>query len=250
MMANGALAYLGRRWRTARQITTDAWKQVTLAGALAMAALLIFSKFTAEIGENGRLTYLDHVIHNYFYAHQAAFPLWLRYAMRLISDLAAPQVQFLVFLWVAGYFLLSRRRWFPEVVTMVIGVLGGALLVVALKHLLHRPRPEMIFAPLGYSFPSGHSFFAFVVYGMTAYWLSAPLPPPRRRVVYAVATIGILLVGFSRVFLGEHYPSDVGAGFALASAWVYISLRLPVALWQARKVARGNAVPPATPGPG
>jgi undecaprenyl-diphosphatase len=237
----------GWRWQTARRILADLYKRVTLAGVVAVAGIGIFSKFTAEIGENGRLTYLDHIIHQYFYARQADFPAWLRESMRTISDLAAPPVQFVVFLFVVGYFVLARRRWFPEAATMLIGALGGIVLVVGFKHLLHRPRPEQIFAPLGYSFPSGHSFYAVVVYGMTAYWLAEPLPPRRRRILYALAAVAILLVGFSRVFLGEHYPSDVGAGFALAVPWVYVAIRAPLSLWQARKVTDGARAGTAAP---
>ena len=157
-------------------------------------------------------------------------------------------MQLIVFLCMAGYFVLTHRRLFPEAATMPIAGAGGIALVVGLKHLLHRPRPEQLFAPLGYSFPSGHSFFAYVVYGMTAYWLAAPRAAPQRRLIYAVAVVAILLVGFSRVFLGEHYLSDVAAGFALALAWVYVSLRVPVAFWQIPKAAEGTVAAPMPPG--
>jgi membrane-associated phospholipid phosphatase len=87
----------------------------------------------------------------------------------------------------------------------------------------------VIFAHLGYSFPSGHSFFALVVYGMLAYWLTRDAPRRARRWGWALAVGLILLVGFSRVFLGEHYPSDVAAGYAVALPWLWGCLALPTA---------------------
>ena len=106
---------------------------------------------------------------------------------------------------------------------------------VLLKALFHRPRPEVVFDNLGYSFPSGHSFFALVVYGMLAYWLTRDMPINRRGTTWTVAILAIFLVGFSRVFLGEHYPSDVAAGFAVAVPWLWGCLALPTLFHRRRQ---------------
>jgi hypothetical protein len=63
-----------------------------------------------------------------------------------------------------------------------------------------------------------------------AYLLSRDAPPRRRRQYWGATVVVILLVGFSRVFLGVHYPSDVVAGFLVALPWLWGCLALPQAL--------------------
>jgi undecaprenyl-diphosphatase len=123
-------------------------------------------------------------------------------------------------------FCRARRLW-PEGVALLVAAAGGVGLMIALKALFHRPRPAEIFSHLGYSFPSGHSFFALTIYGMLAYRLSRYAPPRHRPLIWAVAAALVLLVGFSRVFLGVHYPSDVTAGFLVALPWLWGCLALP-----------------------
>jgi uncharacterized membrane protein YkvA (DUF1232 family) len=111
---------------------------------------------------------------------------------------------------------------------LVAGV-GGVGVVSGLKYLFHRPRPDAVFDVLGYSFPSGHSFFALVVYGFLAYVLTRDMVGRRKEWIWLACVLAILLVGFSRVFLGEHYPSDVVAGFAVGLPWLWGCLALPTA---------------------
>ncbi len=131
----------------------------------------------------------------------------------------------MVLLSVAGFAL--KRRFFPDGLAMLIAGVGGVALIVGLKTLFQRPRPAEIFEHLGYSFPSGHSFFALVVYGMLAYWLTRDMAPRPKGLVWSVAVAAIFLVGFLRVFLSEHFPSDVAGGFAVAVPWLWGCLALP-----------------------
>jgi undecaprenyl-diphosphatase len=100
---------------------------------------------------------------------------------------------------------------------------GGGLLEVTLKLVFQRQRPEAFFgvSPVSYSFPSGHAVGAFCFYATVAaliahrvrgYWL--------RVTVGIVAAIMIAGIGFSRIYLGVHYPTDVIAGYAAAAVWV------------------------------
>ena len=110
---------------------------------------------------------------------------------------------------------------------MLVAIGGGELLIIGLKALFHRPRPSEVFAGLGYSFPSGHSFFAVTLYGMMAYWLTRATPA--RRWVWVPAVLLILAIGFSRIYLGVHYASDVLAGFCVGLPWLWACLALPTA---------------------
>lgn len=190
--------------------------RLTLAIFLAALAMLLFIKLAHEVGE-GETRRIDSAAILYFRSRHN--PLFFS-VMTAVSWLAGPIFQTLVLVGCIGYFA-ATKRFRPQGMTMLVGGIGGGLLIVGLKHLFHRPRPTVVFEHLGYSFPSGHSFFALVVYGMLAYWLTRDVPVRQRRRVWGLAVTGILLVGFSRVFIGEHYPSDVAAGFLVALPWVW-----------------------------
>lgn len=201
--------------------------RITLAIACAIVSLFVFIKIAH--GLNAADTrHLDTAVLHFFRTHQS--PLF-HTVMTGISWLAGPVPQAVLLLLAVLGFLLARR-FLPDGLTLLVAGVGGAGLMVGLKRLFHRPRPEDLFAHLGYSFPSGHSFFALVIYGMLAYRLTRDLSPGRRRWMWCLAVLGILLVGFSRVFLGEHYPSDVAAGFAVAVPWLWGCLALPSAFGQ------------------
>jgi undecaprenyl-diphosphatase len=125
-----------------------------------------------------------------------------------------------------AWFTYKKRFW-PDGASLIFAGAGGLMLIVGLKYLFHRPRPYAIFSHLSYSFPSGHSFFALVLYGMTAYWLTRDLHEPHQKAIWAATGLMVLLVGFSRVALGEHFPSDVVAGYAVALPWLWASLAIP-----------------------
>ena len=91
-----------------------------------------------------------------------------------------------------------------------------------LKWLLHRPRPLVYFglAPaVNYSFPSGHAFVGTVFNGLLAAIL-CDLFPRRRAYIVAAAAALVLAIGFSRIYLGYHYPTDVLGGWLAAAAWL------------------------------
>jgi membrane protein DedA with SNARE-associated domain/membrane-associated phospholipid phosphatase len=92
-----------------------------------------------------------------------------------------------------------------------------------LKYLLARPRPMDLYSGRvveQFSFPSGHATSSMVIYAFLAFLLSRGQPPLWRNTVTVIATIAITLIGFSRVYLGAHWFSDVAAGFSLGLTWV------------------------------
>ena len=102
--------------------------------------------------------------------------------------------------------------------------LSGLLLCGLLKGLFERPRPQLV-SHLSYvtttSFPSGHSLASFCFYGALAALVTARLASRAlRAAVWAAAALVIAVVGFSRLYLGVHYASDVVAGYATGFVWV------------------------------
>ena len=120
--------------------------------------------------------------------------------------------------------VLAWRRHFREGLFAGLVLVGSALLNVGAKHAFARTRPALwdsIAPETTYSFPSGHAMgsitLAWVV--VLLCWHLRLRGLPLRWPVLALAVGFTLLVGFSRVYLGVHYPSDILAGWAAASAW-------------------------------
>jgi membrane-associated phospholipid phosphatase len=107
---------------------------------------------------------------------------------------------------------------------LALSVPGCVLLNEVLKYVFHRARPRLEH-PLvqlpSYSFPSGHALGATVFYGFAAILLWSYIVPRVWRVVIGTTVVAvILMVGFSRVYLGAHYPTDVLAAFLEGVAWL------------------------------
>lgn len=101
----------------------------------------------------------------------------------------------------------------------------GQLLLAVLKRSIHRHRPEYAAAYLhghSYSFPSGHAMGSTICYGMLAAVIVIVARPerPQRALIYAASGLLVAAIGFSRLYLGVHYPSDVIGGFAAGTAWL------------------------------
>ncbi|MDD2657857.1 MAG: phosphatase PAP2 family protein [Candidatus Pacebacteria bacterium] len=118
----------------------------------------------------------------------------------------------------------AHRAYAAGLVTAVVGAgVSGTLL----KLLIARARPSGLLpaiAETSYSFPSMHATLAMTFYGFTAYVLCT-LYPAQRRSLLAAAVLIISAIGFSRLYLGVHFPSDVLAGYLLGGAWIFIGIR-------------------------
>lgn len=106
-----------------------------------------------------------------------------------------------------------------------INLIGIFLLNQLLKHIIQRPRPVdiNIINENGYSFPSGHSMISMAVYGFLIYYIYKNMNNKRLKwILILLLSILILLIGFSRIYLGVHYASDVLGGFILSLIWLII----------------------------
>jgi undecaprenyl-diphosphatase len=116
------------------------------------------------------------------------------------------------------------KRWWPSLLMMVVAVPGGMLLNEWVKILVHRHRPFVdgwFVDWSGYSFASGHTIGATLLYGQIALFLIPLIKSRRGRIlVFSAATFVIVLVGFSRIALGAHYLTDVLAGMFLGTSWL------------------------------
>jgi len=116
----------------------------------------------------------------------------------------------------------SRQWWWLS--AFATSILGEQLLSQATKLAFHRDRPNLDSALLpaaGGSFPSGHALVAFAFYGFIACYAAGQTRSWWVKMLIFASIIPVILgIGFSRVYLGVHWPSDVIASFALGPAWV------------------------------
>lgn len=123
----------------------------------------------------------------------------------------------------AAIILALVRRW-RYFFALLASVVGSEIFVWLLAHLIHRSRPPLVnaLAPeMTYSFPSGHGFVAFSFYGLIAYFI---VRTTNKKLVKILAVLGgvaiVAVIGFSRIYLGAHWPSDVLASYASGVAWL------------------------------
>lgn len=118
------------------------------------------------------------------------------------------------------FLLLSRK--FASAFTLIIVTSGGIGLNLWLKDIFARVRPalwERVVDAANYSFPSGHAMVSLVVYGFIGYLLIANFRS-WSSVILFFTTLLILAIGFSRLYLGVHWPTDIIAGYAAGLVWL------------------------------
>jgi membrane-associated phospholipid phosphatase len=120
------------------------------------------------------------------------------------------------------------KRWWPSLLTLILAVPCGMLINEWIKILVHRHRPftEGPFVDWsGYSFASGHTIGATLLYGQLVLFVIPAIKSRRWRVgVVSTATLFVFLVGFSRIALGAHYLTDVLAAMFFGVVWLTVCL--------------------------
>lgn len=107
--------------------------------------------------------------------------------------------------------------------TMIINLIFIAGTNLLLKNIVQRPRPDgyRLISETGYSFPSGHSMISTAFYGLLIYFVFINIKNKKIKYTLCVLlSILIVLIGFSRVYLGVHYASDVIAGAFVSIAYL------------------------------
>jgi undecaprenyl-diphosphatase len=143
--------------------------------------------------------------------------------MPLVSDLGAGEVLFIV---AAGIYLTGRKKgWGKPAILLLSGLAATYYIASFLKTVIGRPRPFVIFTDANllcgieksFSFPSNHAAFAFMAATILSAFFSR-----WRALLYLLAAA----VGFSRIYIGVHYLSDVIGGAVLGMAVGYLLLKI------------------------
>lgn len=192
--------------------------QLSLAVVLFVGAAWLFGGITEDVLHGDPLTVFDQKVAAWFAAHETSGLLAI---MATISWLHTWPLAVLV----AGFVVyLVRERLWRRTVIALLAVPGGVALNATIKLAIHRARPTLSGlsdALATYSFPSGHTVAATLVYGLLVTHLVARQRAWKWRVtIVLAASFMVLLVALSRLYLGVHYLSDVLAGMAEGVAWL------------------------------
>ncbi len=214
-----------------------------LALAILGLVALLFLGWIANEVRMGRTAAFDAAVRNA--VHGWASP-GLTAAMKGVTQLGSTPVFIGAGLLAAWRLAAAGRK--RAMVLLAASSLGGEALVQILKLLFQRPRPEAFFGypvPSNYSFPSGHATMACCLYGVLAAILAARLRSHFARAsLWSLAAALAASIGFSRVYLGVHYPSDVLGGYAAAAIWI-AAVRAGYVVWLRRE---GNRAGPGISG--
>lgn len=126
-------------------------------------------------------------------------------------------------------FLIVAIKSKKDVIYLYVGSCLIVLINYILKNTIQRQRPTgvRLIVEKGYSFPSAHAMLSAFIYGFIAYLIYKKINNSKRKYVVLLAfSLLILWIGFTRIYLGVHYFSDVIAGFLLGTAYFMIFLTI------------------------
>lgn len=145
-----------------------------------------------------------------------------------VSELGTWGIIIIGFVWGTAIFIKSNKY---ELLFLIIFSFSGTQLVnLVLKDIIKRPRPHFphLIYYFGYSFPSGHSALAIVIYGVILYYIhkNSCLSVRMSKAVDALVFLLVILIGISRIYLGVHFFTDVLGGYISGFVWLVLFVNL------------------------
>ncbi len=203
--------------RIVRSVQIGTWKLLIVAFVMFVIPTVLFVELADEVLEQ-ETTVVDESI------------------LRTINTYQSPTLDIIVtattdlgYVWWVGFFTLIalmicvKNKRYVSALIVTVGIVGSAIINLLLKGMFQRDRPQLwerLVTENSFSFPSGHAMAS----ASLAAVIVVLLWPTRWR-WYAVAggVCYMIYIGFTRMYLGVHYPTDVAAGWLVAIAWVTLS---------------------------
>lgn len=175
---------------------------------------IFFFVLVISIMSHSGIYHIDQPLHHFF---RSAYSLTIEKVMLLITYCGKPANMGILWLIVLGW-LCFRRYWFTAIHWALVGLMAAGM-AEAFKHLIASPRPlGLQVIPADYSFPSGHTTMSTALFSFLAIMIAQDRDEYFGWFCYCTAALFCFLIGFSRVYLGAHWATDVLAGFALGLA--------------------------------
>lgn len=123
-------------------------------------------------------------------------------------------------------FLWLCKRDYAGMITMFVFVMGGNVMNMVIKSWTQRERPAVNVLEEGYSFPSGHVMVGLIMYGMIVYFIYRHSSHTLLKTTcFIIVTLLLLIIGVSRIATGEHYTTDVLAGYSFGGVILIVAIK-------------------------
>jgi len=209
-----------------RQVYPSVASLIAAIGVVGLVSCLLVLWLVAQLSEE--------ILERENFAFNTLFLDWLHQftnptldrLMLAITYLGDPPIVVPLFLTV--FLTLWLRRYRQEAQIFLIASLGAFILNNALKLFFRNPRPVLwirLITETSYSFPSGHALGSMVLYGMIAFLLARHFPK-RAIWFYEIAAVLTGAIGFSRLYLGVHWVTDVVGGWGMGFLWLMICITM------------------------
>jgi membrane-associated phospholipid phosphatase len=202
-----------------RKVRRRLWRAeaVYVSGLAIFAILAVCAHIYAYFGWDLRVAHAIQSVHGLY-----GFMSFVSFFGNEVVPFALTAITILILWW----FKLK-----PEAYGLLLSTAGGETLNRLLKLIIGRPRPAADLVTImqvepSQSFPSGHVTFYVLYFGFLLFLAYAHLPRGSlaRRAAITLCALPILLIGFSRVYLGAHWPSDTIGAYLFAGIWLAVSV--------------------------
>lgn len=202
-----------------------------------LAGITLFSLFAYNVWTQGPLIQGDAPLSRQLYSEAVNAPE--RVIEYVIFGFFVGKELLQVLIIILSMYFLYKRFWL-ELAMLLIGAGGGAVIWFLIIDIFDRPRPaeQLGIVVTDPSFPSGHAITAVLFYGFLAYLFIPKMPSLFWKCLVGFAAVMTMLyIGFSRLFLGGHYLTDILAGYALGLAWAGLVFTLIESLFMNRTIS-------------
>ena len=212
---------------------------VTVLAAAFAYFLLLYAGSTLDFVTQSQIVAVDVRVASLLSAFRD--PTLVRF-FTVITAIGSWKVIITLTIGVSGLMWLRKQLFY--VPGLWLALAGNQLTVTLLKMFFARPRPEMaVYAESSFSFPSGHSAVSVAFFGFVTYLLIRERFGPFFVSFLAGATL-VFLIGLSRIYLVEHYLSDVLNGYLVGALWALLGIWLAEWLYSRRNPAKHASARP------
>lgn len=186
--------------------------------------IIIFLYIGIEIKVNEDGVLFDKVVMEYIHGKTTSMGINI---MKKVTYFGS--VYFFLPIGLIIFVLMLKNKNIKGILLLILSTLGSYGLNFILKNIFLRIRPLNYFLieQGGYSFPSGHAMVSLTFYTTMTYLLANKSEKREvKAILWFINFIIIFLIGFSRIYLGVHWPTDVLMGFAIGLVFTYIYIRL------------------------
>ena len=198
----------------------DRIKNIWICFALFIAVFILFSIIGSLY--NNEIISIDVFMHDLVVNNLRSDGL--TFIMLFITNFCNPIILILLSLVIL---LICKDKKMGLII--IINLLVSILLNIIFKGIIQRDRPleDFLIIESGYSFPSGHSMVSMAYYGLIIYFIYKKIKDKRvRNVLMILIGFLILAIGFSRIYLGVHFASDVIGGFLISIIYLVCAIKL------------------------